>query len=137
MTYIKKDIRNFSPFDIGKISGTTNPTFNTFNVDWLSTSGNNIVCENGNFYSEAVFSPNSNTYGLARIHYDGNSIDYHLMGSNFPESSNSGAGAWCKSDDVAMHIGSSHYPKYQNYLALSLNQDVSRANLKIIRTTMS
>ena len=138
MTYIKKEAREVSPFDVGKITGTTNATFNTFNVDWLSLNGNNIISNDSNsFYSEACFSPNSNTYGLARVHYDGNTSNYYLMGSNMPESSNPGAGSYIRSDDVAMHSGNSHYPKYQNDVAITLTQDISRANMKIIRVDLS
>jgi hypothetical protein len=134
MTYTNKSIREVSPFDIGKITGTTNATFNTFNVDWLSMSGNNILSsDSSSYYSEAAFSPNSNVYGLARVHYDGNNSDLYLMGCNMPESSNSGAGSLVRNDDVAIHNGNSHYPKYQNSLAITLTQDVSRANMKIMR----
>lgn len=134
MTYTNKSIREVSPFDVGKITGTTNATFNTFNVDWLSMSGNNIISsDSSSYYSEAAFSPNSNDYGLARVHYDGNTSNLYLMGINMPESSNSGAGSYVRSDDVAIHNGNSHYPKYQNSLAITLTQDVSRANMKIMR----
>ena len=138
MTYIKASTREVSPFDIGKITGTTNATFNTFNVNWLSMSGNNILSsDSSSYYSEAAFSPNSNDYGLARVHYDGNTSDFYLMGCNMPESSNAGAGSKVRSDDVAIHSGNSHYPKYQNSLAITLSQDVSRANMKIIRIDLS
>ena len=138
MTYKKKNIRNTSPFDVGKISGTTNPSFNTFDVDWLTISGNNILSNDStSFYSEAAFSPNSNSYGLARVHYDGNTSNLHLMGCNFPESSSSGAGSYVRSDDIAIHSGNSHYPKYQNSAAITLTQDISRANMKIIRVDLS
>lgn len=138
MTYTNKSIREVSPFDVGKITGTTNATFNTFNVDWLSMSGNNILSsDSSSFYSEAAFSPNSNSYGLARVHYSGNNSDLYLMGSNMPESSNSSAGSYVRSDDVAIHSGNSHYPKYQNSLAITLTQDVSRANMKIMRVDLS
>ena len=50
-----------------------------------------------------------------------------------PESSNAGAGDYVRSDDIAIHNGNSHYPKYQNSLSITLAQDVSRANMKIIR----
>tara|TARA_B100001059_G_C17769721_1_gene547661 strand:+ start:819 stop:1232 length:414 start_codon:yes stop_codon:yes gene_type:complete len=134
MSYINNNVREVSPFDIGKISGTTNATFNTFNVDWLSLSGNNILSsDNSSYYSEASFSPNSNVYGLARVHYDGNTSNLHLMGCNMPESSHYNAGAYVRSDDIAIHNGNSHYPKYQNSLSITLTQDVSRANMKIIR----
>ena len=104
MTYIKKEAREVSPFDVGKITGTTNATFNTFNVDWLSLNGNNIISnDNTSFYSEANFSPDNNSYGIARIVYDGNTTNLHLMGQNLPESSNTGAGTWVRSDDVAIH----------------------------------
>ena len=135
MTYIKKEIREVSPFDVGKITGTTNATFNTFKVDWLSLNGNNIISnDNTSFYSEANFSPDNNSYGIARIVYDGNTTNLHLMGQNLPESSNTGAGTWVRSDDVAIHYSNTHWPKYDNNTAISLSQDISRANLKIIRT---
>lgn len=135
MTYIKKEAREVSPFDVGKITGTTNATFNTFNVDWLSLNGNNIISnDNTSFYSEANFSPDNNSYGIARIVYDGNTTNLHLMGQNLPESSNTGAGTWVRSDDVAIHYSNTHWPKYDNNTAISLSQDISRANLKIIRT---
>lgn len=138
MTYTNKSVRDVSPFDVGKITGTTNATFNNFNVDWLSMSGNNILStDSSSYYSEACFSPNSNSYGLARFHYDGNNSDLHLMGCNMPESSNVGAGAYSRSDDVAIHSGNSHYPKYQTSVSISLAQDVSRANMKIIRVDLS
>jgi hypothetical protein len=138
MTYIKNTAREVSPFDIGKISGTTDATFNTFNVNWLSLSGDNILSsDNSSYYSEACFSPNSNAYGLARIHYSGNTSNLHLMGSNMPESSITGAGASVRSDDIAIYNGNSHYPKYQNSLSITLAQDVERANMKIIRIDLS
>ena len=134
MTYTNKSIREVSPFDVGKITGTTNATFNTFNVDWLSLNGNNIISnDNASFYSEANFSPDNNSYGIARIVYDGNSTNLHLMGQNMPESSNTGAGARVRSDDVAIHYSNTHWPKYDNNASISLSQDISRANLKIIR----
>ena len=134
MTYIKKEAREVSPFDVGKITGTTNATFNTFNVDWLSLNGNNIISnDNTSFYSEANFSPDNNSYGIARIVYDGNTTNLHLMGQNLPESSNTGAGTWVRSDDVAIHYSNTHWPKYDNNTAMSLTQDISRSNLKIIR----
>jgi len=135
MTYIKKEAREVSPFDVGKITGTTNATFNTFNVDWLSLNGNNIISnDSDSFYSEANFSPDNNQYGIARIVYDGNTTNLHLMGQNLPESSNTGAGTRVRSDDVAIHYSNTHWPKYDNNTAISLSQDISRANLKIIRT---
>lgn len=138
MTYTSKSTREVSPFDVGKITGTTNATFNTFNVDWLSMTGNNILSsDSSSYYSEACFSPSSNAYGLARFHYDGNTSDLYLMGCNMPESSNGGAGSYTRSDDVAMHSGNSHYPKYQNSVSITLSQDVSRANMKIIRVDLS
>ena len=136
MSYIKKDKQKTSPFDVAKISGTTNPTFNTFKVDWITLNTNDLDALEGNFYSEATFSPNSNSYGLSRIHYDGNSTGYHLMGNNMPESSNSSAGGTQRGDDSAIHYGNSHYPKYQNYVSMTVTQDVDRANLKIIRVTL-
>lgn len=138
MTYTKKTTREVSPFDVGKITGTTNATFNTFNVEWLSLSGNNIISnDSDSYYSEACFSPNSNAYGLARLHYSGNTSDGHLMGCNFPESSNATAGSYTRSDDIAIHSGNSHYPKYDTSLVINLAQDVSRANMKIIRVNLS
>ena len=138
MSYINNNVREASPFDKGKISGTTNATFNTFNVNWLSLSGNNILSiDNSSYYSEACFSPNSNSYGLARVHYDGNTSDLYLMGCNMPESSEASAGGFRRSDDIAIHSGNSHYPKYQNSLAISLTQDVARANMKILRIDLS
>ena len=136
MTYIKKDKQKTSPFDVAKITGTTNPTFNTFNVDWITLNTNDLDSSDGSFYSEAAFSPNSNSYGLSRTHYDGNTTGYHLMGNNMPESNTHGAGGTQRGDDIAIHYGNSHYPKYQNYVAMTVNQDVSRANLKIIRITL-
>jgi hypothetical protein len=101
-------------------------------------NGNNILSsDSSSYYSEACFSPNSNTYGLARVHYDGNTSNLYLMGCNMPESSNTGAGAYVRSDDIAIHSGNSHYPKYQNSIAITLTQDVSRANMKIIRVDLS
>ena len=50
MTYIKSSAREVSPFDVGKITGTTNATFNTFNVNWLSMSGNNIISSDSSSY---------------------------------------------------------------------------------------
>jgi len=124
---------DLSPFDVGKISGTTDPKFNTFNVNWLSMSGNNIVASNNiSYYSEACFSPNNNQYGLCRVNYDGNTSQ-HLMGVQLPESSNSSAGTNVRGDDVAIHFSNTHYPYYDYTSALSTAQDVSRANLKIIR----
>ena len=138
MTYINNNVREISPFDVGKISGTTNATFNTFNVNWLSLSGNNILStDNSSYYSEACFSPDSNTYGLARVHYSGNTSNLHLMGCNMPESSVTGAGAYIRSDDISIHSGNSHYPKYQNSVSITLTQDVTRANMKIIRVDLS
>lgn len=125
---------NISPFDIGKISGTTNPTFNTFNVDWLSMSGNNIIADNSvSYYSEACFSPNNTSYGYSRIAYSGHTSDYHLMGIIMPESTNSSAGGASRSDDVAINFGNSHYPYFEYAASYSLPQDVNRANMKIIR----
>tara|TARA_Y100001970_G_C13771828_1_gene620873 strand:- start:23 stop:433 length:411 start_codon:yes stop_codon:yes gene_type:complete len=136
MTYIKKQKNKVSPFDVAKITGTTNPTFNTFNVDWITLNTNDLDASDGNYYSEAAFSPNSNAYGLSRVHYDGNSTNYHLMGMNIPESNNTSAGGLQRGDDTAIYYGSSHYPKYQGYGAMSVAQDVDRANLKIIRITL-
>ena len=134
MTYLNKNVRQVSPFDIGKISGTTNPTFNTFNVDWLEVNINNqIECDDETFYSEAAFSPDSNPYGISRVHYEGNNTDLHLMGCNFPESAYAGVGTAVRGDDIAIHNGISHYPKYQNIASLNTSQNVDRANLKIIR----
>jgi len=125
---------DISPFDVGKISGTTDPKFNTFNVNWLSMSGNNIIADNSiTYYSEACFSPNNNQYGLSRITYDGNTSNYHLMGVQLPESSNAGAGTSYRGDDVAIHFGNTHYPYYDYTGAISTEQDVNRANIKIIR----
>ena len=126
---------NISPFDVGKITGTTDPKFNTLNVNWLSMSGNNIVANNSiSYYSEACFSPDNNQYGLVRVAYDGNTSNYHLMGLQYPESSNPGAGGATRGDDVAIHFGNTHYP-YFNYQGSSIAnaQDVNRANIKIIR----
>ena len=123
-----------SPFDVGKISGTTDPKFNTFNVNWLSMSGNNIIADNSiTYYSEACFSPNNNQYGLCRVTYDGNTSNHHLMGVQLPESSNSSAGTSYRGDDVAIYFGNAHYPYYDYTGALSTAQDVNRANIKIIR----
>lgn len=134
MTYLNKTIRQISPFDIGKISGTTNPTFNTFNVDWLEVdANNNIICNDETFYSEAAFSPDSNPYGISRVHYEGNNTNLHLMGCNFPESSYIEVGTLVRGDDIAIHNGNSHYPKYQSELAIDTLQNIDRANLKIIR----
>ena len=136
MTYIKKDKQKTSPFDVAKITGTTNPTFNTFNVDWITLNTNDLDASEGNFYSEACFSPDSNAYGFSRIHYDGNTNSQHLMGMNLPESSNSSAGGSSRGDDTTIHYGNSHYPKYDYTSGISISQDVSRANLKIIRITL-
>ena len=125
---------NISPFDVGKISGTTDPKFNTFNVNWLSMSGNNIVADNSVlYYSEACFSPNSNSYGLLRVSYNSDTSNYHLMGVQYPESSDAGAGGATRGDDVAIHFGNSHYPSYNYSGSASTVQDVSRSNIKIIR----
>jgi len=122
-----------SPFDVGKISGTTDPKFNTFNVNWLSMSGNNIIADNSvSYYSEACFSPNNNSYGLCRVNYNGNA-SHHLMGVQLPESNSSNAGTNVRGDDIAIHFGNTHYPFYDYTGSLSAAQDVSRANLKIIR----
>ena len=124
---------NISPFDVGKITGTTNPTFNTFNVNWLTMSGNNIVGNNNiSYYSEACFSANNNQYGLGRVTYSGNTR-YYLMASQLPESSNTGAGGLSRGDDVAIYFGNSHYPYYDTAGSMNTTQDVNRANLKIIR----
>ena len=135
MSYnISTPAANISPFDVGKISGTTDPKFNTVNVNWISLSSNNLVSEDStSYYSEACFSANSNQYGLGRVTYTGNSSDYYLMGQQIPESSNIGAGGTSRGDDVAIHYGSSHYPYYNASAAMTTTQDVDRANLKIIR----
>ena len=125
---------NISPFDVGKITGNTNALFNTVTVNWISLSGNNLVSEDSkSYYSEACFSANSNSYGLGRVTYSGNSSDYYLMASRLPESANTGAGGTSRGDDVAIHYGSSHYPYYNASAAMTTTQDIDRANLKIIR----
>jgi len=125
---------NISPFDVGKITGNTNALFNTVTVNWISLSGNNLVSEDSkSYYSEACFSANSNSYGLGRVTYNGNSSDYYLMASQIPESSNVGAGGTSRGDDVAIHFGNSHYPYYNASASMTTTQDVDRANLKIIR----
>jgi len=135
MSYnISTPAANISPFDVGKITGNTNPLFNTVNVNWLSLNGNFLVSEDDeSYYSEACFSSNSNAYGIGRVKYSGNSSDYYLMSSQYPESSNSGAGGTSRGDDIAIHYGDSHYPYYTTAAAMTTTQDVDRANLKIIR----
>ncbi len=125
---------NISPFDVGKITGSTMPIFNTVNINWISLSGNNLISEDDEpYYSEACFSSNNNGYGLGRVTYTGNSSKYYLMASQLPESSTSGAGGTSRGDDIAIHFGNSHYPYYNASASMSTTQDVDRANLKIIR----
>ena len=135
MSYnISTPAANISPFDVGKITGNTDPKFNTVNVNWISLSGNNLVSEDSTpYYSEACFSSNNNLYGLGRVKYSGNSSDYYLMASQLPESSNTGAGGTSRGDDIAIHFGNSHYPYYNISASMTTTQDVDRANLKIIR----
>ena len=135
MSYnISTPAANISPFDVGKITGSTSPVFNTVNVNWISLSGNNLVSENSeSYYSEACFSSNNNLYGLGRVTYSGNTTKFYLMASQLPESSTSGAGGTSRGDDIAIHFGNSHYPYYNASASMSTTQDVSRANLKIIR----
>ena len=135
MSYIlNTSNENISPFDIGKISGTTNPTFNTFNVNWLSMNGDNIDSDDDiSYYSEACFSADTNTYGIARITYSGNTSNYHLMGCQLPESSYTSVGGVSRGDDIAIHFGNSHYPNYSVAASMTTSQDVARANLKIIK----
>ena len=135
MSYnISTPAANISPFDVGKITGNTNPLFNTVNVNWISLSGNNLVSEDSeSYYSEACFSSNNNAYGLGRVTYSGNTSTYYLMASQLPESSNVGAGGTSRGDDVAIHFGNSHYPYYNASASMTTTQDVDRANLKIIR----
>ena len=104
MSYnISTPAANISPFDVGKISGTTDPKFNTFNVNWLSMSGDNINSEDSaSYYSEACFSANNNSWGIGRIAYTGFTSDIYLMGSQYPESGNSGAGGTSRGDDIAI-----------------------------------
>ncbi len=135
MSYnISTPAANISPFDVGKITGNTNPVFNTVNVNWISLSGNNLVSEDSeSYYSEACFSANNNSWGLGRVTYSGNSSDYYLMASQLPESHSSGAGGTSRGDDIAIHFGNSHYPYYNASASMTTTQDVDRANLKIIR----
>ena len=138
MSYTPQTFDIVSPFDIVKInSGST--IFTLFNVDWLSLNSSTDLeaDDNTSFYSEAHFSPNSNSYGISRVHYDGNTSDLYLMAAIMPVSpSGTNAGGYSRGDDVAIHNGTSHYPKFQNYAAMSIVQNVSRANLKIIRVTL-
>ena len=126
---------NISPFDVGKITGSTSPVFNTVSVNWISLSGNNLISEDSeSYYSEACFSANNNSYGLGRVTYNGNTTKFYLMASQLPESSTVGAGGTSRGDDIAIHFGNSHYPYYNASASFtSTSQDVSRANLKIIR----
>jgi len=135
MSYnISTPAANISPFDVGKITGNTDPVFNTVNVNWISLSGNNLVSEDSTaYYSEACFSADNNGWGLGRVKYSGNSSDYYLMSSQLPESGNTGAGGTSRGDDIAIHFGNSHYPYYNISASMTTTQDVDRANLKIIR----
>ena len=138
MTYVQQTFDIVSPFDVAKIS-SGQAYFSIFNVDWLSL--NNVTDieadDSTSFYSEAHFSPNFNNYGLSRVHYDGNTSDFYLMGCVMPVAAYyTNAGGLVRGDDVTIHNGTSHYPKFKENAGMNLAQDVSRANLKIIRVTL-
>lgn len=138
MSYTPQTFDIVSPFDVAKISAN-NLYFSIFNVDWISLNNTTDIeaDDSTSFYSEAHFSPNNNSYGLARVHYDGNASDRYLMASIMPVSpSGTNAGGYARGDDIAIHNGTSHYPKFQNYAGMTIVQNVSRANLKIIRATL-
>ena len=138
MSYTPQIFNIVSPFDVAKISANQSH-FSLFNVDWISLNNTTDIeaDDSSSFYSEAHFSPNNNSYGISRVHYDGNTSDYYLMASIMPvAAAGTNAGGYGRGDDIAIHNGTSHYPKFQNYLAMSIAQNVDRANLKIIRVTL-
>ena len=138
MSYTPQTFDIVSPFDVAKISGNQS-YFSIFNVDWLSLNNTTDIeaDDSTSFYSEAHFSPNSNSYGLSRVHYDGNTSDFYLMGCIMPVSTYyTNAGGLARGDDITIHNGTSHYPKTLQSAGMSIAQNVSRANLKIIRATL-
>ena len=135
MTYIQRS-SGVSPFDIAKISGnnssgTTN-VFDTVTKPWASFNSSSKAIETSStVYSEAMHSPASNTYGLARTGVSGASP--HLQGQIIPESSVSGAGGVSRGDDVAIHFGTSHLSVYLWSVAFNVAADTTTSHMKLIR----
>ena len=137
MSYINKAKNDQSPFDIVKISGnntySSTTVFDTPSVSWLSfdSSSKEIVC-NDNFYSEACFSPNSNTYGIGRVTF-GVSNKYYLRGYILPESSVSGAGGRSRGEDVAINYDNSALAYYDQLSSFNEAPNTTRSNMKVIK----
>tara|TARA_Y100000592_G_C5463948_1_gene315598 strand:- start:103 stop:522 length:420 start_codon:yes stop_codon:yes gene_type:complete len=138
MSYIQRSATNSSitPFDIGKMSGSTaigsHQIFDSFNVSWLSfNSSTGVISASTPFFTEACFSPNSNSYGNSRVGQSGSS--FYTQGQILPESTFSGAGGSGRGDDVSFYFASSQFPYWTFIASTNTAPDTSLTHLKLMR----
>ena len=139
MTYIQRSDTNanLTPFDIGKMSGSTAigavQVFDDLNAPWLSfNSSTGAITATSSFWTEATFSPDSNAYGGARSG-DTSGPDRFLQGQIMPESSNTGVGGLARGDDVAVYYSTSQFPTWLYSASINLAPDTALTHLKIMR----
>jgi len=138
MSYIQRSSTNagVTPFDIAKMSGGTaigsHQIFDTFNVSWLSLNSSNGNLEStDNFFTEACFSPNSNTYGNSKVGVNGSSL--YEQGQIMPESSNPSAGGSGRGDDISFGYGNAQFQQWLRVSSMGTAPDTALTHCKIMR----
>jgi len=135
MTYIQAS-SGASPFDIAKISGnnssgTTN-VFDTVTKPWVSFNTSSKAIETSSIvYSEAMHSPASNTYGIARTGVAGSTS--YLQGHILPEYSFTNAGGYSRGADTAIHFGTTHLSVYLWSVSFVTAADTTTSHMKLMR----
>ena len=139
MSYIQRSATNanISPFDVGKMSGNTAvgsyQIFDTFNASWLSlNTSTGVISADTAFFTEACFSPNSNTYGNSRVGNSSGST-LHTAGQIMPESSSSSAGGSGRGDDIAYYYSASQYPTWLYAGNTATAPDTDLTHIKVMR----
>jgi len=138
MSYIQRSSTNagVTPFDIAKMSGGTaigsHQIFDTFNVSWLSLDTSNGNLESTYyFFTEACFSPASNTYGSARVGVNGASL--HTQGQIMPESNVSSAGGSGRGDDMSFGYNNAQFQQWLRVAGMGTAPDTTLTHCKIMR----